>query len=277
MTCFADLHLAAIRQRKSGRDRQLILWALLRDGDDGRGFVSTESISAARYFLDWTPRLLRGVIEQGQTKFWRAHHAGLYLTNPAHVALALGAESFRAMFRTKRTDLQRPLKDARAYLGVRAMAAVRGGYFCSIQDLAKALNVSEKTAQRWKRASKVRAIKNYALIEPVRAGVSLRRVRQYYDKNTHLQRYNDQPWYARRLPDSLDTTRVRGASGHLRRQNKRLNRLSRKQAPFANMGEGSASSRHRQRTLGPSTLRTYRSLPKGATPAGVRFFEGPRA
>lgn len=225
---YADIDLAAVAQRGVGRDRQLILWYVLRSLDSaGAGRIVSEDVNAATHFLQMSHRRARQLVAGGINVFWTSGSAAsLHLRSAPRVAAAFGIASFRAAFRSPVRDFRGSLTKVRGRLVIRAVAALRAGRpiaNATIAQLAGVKNV--RTVQRWRTMSDIRSSQNFVLVAPLRPG-TIAGDFCFVEPALRTVRFGGRRWMARRIADSLDVPRSGGVRSHLRRGNRRLRAFS---------------------------------------------------
>jgi len=223
---YADLDLAAVAQRRDGRDRQLALWYALRARDGtGTGHISRDQVQDAARWLGWSTWMTALMLRSGEGIFWTVAGDGtIYVRSAAKVARALGVRSFRSAFRASLRDLRGPLIVTRARLVLQAIAALRDGRPIANATIAKMVGVDVRTVRRWRRLARVRSRENYMLIAPLSPGQAAADFRRC-DPALRTVRHKGRRWIARRLPDSFQTPKLGGRS-RLRRANRHLRRLT---------------------------------------------------
>jgi hypothetical protein len=221
---FPDLIVASIAQRHEGCDRGFIFWSAcrLRDGA-GSGVLSWPEVFALGTWLRWKRRSLLRILATNENLFWTFAGGGLFLTGPGRVAAGLNVPRLRAKMPLIASHLRGPLAVVRARLGIRAIAALRGGLPISNRVKCALLRVSVDTLQRWQKLAGVKVLLNLQLIAPLTQSTPGDLWRATGEVGLVMVRYRRRAWVARRLPNSFPPMReTRSRRRSLRSLNQRI-------------------------------------------------------
>ncbi len=261
----ADLDVAAVAQRRDGRDRQLILWYRLGTVDEfGTGRLLENQISDAVRYLRLSSRTRQRTLRGGMGTFWARGRGGLYLRSPARIAAALKVPAFRAAFWAPLAGLRGPIATVRARLATHGIAAIRRGLPTSVAVMAEMLNASPRTVRYWLRRSGVRSRENFAVVAPLSPTSSVGEIfRTTKEPGLRAVKFDGRPWLVLQLPNSLPALKRGGVRSHLRRANRRLRSLVTGPASSDSRGGG---------TVGPRYRTGARNAPAATAPSTTACF-----